>query len=228
MIIFGAFGNREEVNWDPVFSHFGAIYENLRKHYLTADLSSRLLDNTLNSKYVRTSGGDYLEENDGRLVKVSRSSSGQQELLPLAVALEVLRTAIFQENVITIFIEEPEAHLFPDAQKRIVYEITQVLNRLIKCGLDAKILLSSHSPYVMTSFNNLLEAGSIINEDERKTHKVNRVMPKDSPLMPGITQAYFVNDTCVSIIGNDGLIDGDLLDAVSDNILDEFDQLQRL
>lgn len=150
-----------------------------------------------------------MEENDGRLVKVSRSSSGQQELLPPAVALEVLRTARFRENAVTIFIEEPEAHLFPDAQKRIVYEITQVLNRLIKCGLDAKILLSSHSPYVMTSFNNLLEAGSIINEDERKNHKVNRVMPKDSPLMPGITQAYFVNDTCVSIIGNDGLIDGD-------------------
>ena len=225
---FWSIREREEVNWDPVFSHFGAIYENLRKHYLTADLSSKLLDNTLNSKYVRTSGGDYLEENDGRLVKVSRSSSGQQELLPLAVALEVLRTARFQENAITIFIEEPEAHLFPDAQKRIVYEITQVINRLIKCGLDAKILLSSHSPYVMTSFNNLLEAGSIINEDERKTHKINRVMPKDSSLMPGITQAYFVNDTCVSIIDNDGLIDGDLLDAVSDNILDEFDQLQRL
>ena len=222
------------VNWDPVFIHFSAAYENIKGHYENAKLESEFLRSIFNSKYIRISGIDYLQEKDGRLVEVSRSSSGQQELLPLAIALEVLHTAKFPWSSMTLFIEEPEAHLFPDAQKQTVYEIAKVFNRLINHEyegrkLDIKVLLSSHSPYVMTSFNNLIEGGNIIKENKEKTLEVNKIIQEDSSLEPGTVQAYFINDTCRNIIEeDDGLIDGELLDSVSNDILEEFDKLQGL
>jgi predicted ATPase len=57
---------------------------------------------------------EYVETADGRKLPFSILSSGQQELLPLWMAIEYFVSDLTERNL--VFIEEPEAHLFPSAQ----------------------------------------------------------------------------------------------------------------
>lgn len=50
-----------------------------------------------------------------------------------------------------IVIEEPEAHLFPMAQKNVVELISLMAN-----VTDSKVIVTTHSPYILTSWNILL------------------------------------------------------------------------
>ena len=53
----------------------------------------------------------------------------------------------------TIYIEEPEAHLFPTAQKRIVQLLARTFNNT---NSNFQIIVTTHSPYILSSFNNLI------------------------------------------------------------------------
>ena len=63
--------------------------------------------------------------NEKQSIELIQASSGQQEALPMLQTLAVL--SIFSRNTFT-FIEEPEAHLFPIAQKYIVQIIAFLYN----------------------------------------------------------------------------------------------------
>lgn len=54
-----------------------------------------------------------------------------------------------------IFIEEPEAHLHPEAQVKLA----EIFNEML--DLDIKIVITSHSNYIFNKFNNLVLAGKI-------------------------------------------------------------------
>lgn len=62
-----------------------------------------------------------------------------------------------QENAdrFTLFIEEPEAHMHPEAQ----IEIAESLARLAKSGV--RVVMSTYSNYIFNKFNNLLLAGEL-------------------------------------------------------------------
>ena len=209
---------------DPVFTDFGNHYSTFKDFYSESGLSSQLIKNTLKGAYINESGRDYILEDDGRKIELIHTSSGRQELLPLAIVLEVLFSTSLISGSVRIYIEEPEAHLFPKAQKETAYMTAKVLNRLIKQNRDVKILLSSHSPHVMASFNNLIEAGKIIDRDRRKLDRVEKVVPKDAILSPGMSEAYFIEKESKNITET-GLIDSQQLDDATDEIYDEFDTL---
>ena len=52
-------------------------------------------------------------------------------------------------------IEEPESHLFPETQKKIMQFIAAVKNN------GNEILVTTHSPYILGELNNLLYANNI-------------------------------------------------------------------
>ena len=58
-----------------------------------------------------------------------------------------------------MIVEEPEAHLFPDAQQEIIKLLSLMVNTT-----SSNILLTTHSPYILTSSNILLFASSIKKE----------------------------------------------------------------
>ena len=221
------FSNGEQL-FEPFFTMFGMSYVPFRKKYRDILPSLRLIQRIFNGVYISEPGNEYIKQNDGRQIDMGFASSGQQELVPLAIILEVLYASP-PGLPMNIYIEEPEAHLFPDAQKETVDAIARVLNLLT--GSDGvKIFLSSHSPYVMTSFNNLLKAGKIIEDNPEKSDDVDKIIPKDTALKPGTAAAYLLDGNSESrpIMTKNGLIDAEAVDSVSERIMEEFDRLLEL
>mgnify|MGYP006206212493 CR=1 FL=1 len=66
-----------------------------------------------------------------------------------AVFVAVLN--IIYGSIILRIIEEPEAHLFPVAQKHLIELLAIMVNR----NEDNQLIITTHSPYILSSFNNL-------------------------------------------------------------------------
>lgn len=73
---------------------------------------------------------------------------------------------LVQQKEILFIIEEPESHLFPESQKYITELIALVNN----CGHS--IVLTTHSPYVLGTLNNLLYAKRFRHRREKKQTKL--------------------------------------------------------
>lgn len=90
-------------------------------------------------------------------LKMSEVSSMVSEIAPIVSFLKYNvgwynRSRIYSDKKSTpiIFIEEPEAHLHPKNQVKIM----EAFKDLIDCGVH--IILSSHSNYIFNKINNLI------------------------------------------------------------------------
>jgi predicted ATPase len=177
-------------------------------------LSDRLLEGTL----VRVKDREFLETKDGRRMPLSTISSGQQELLPL---LRVLPRGT-SESQRVLYIEELEAHLFPDAQSQLVEGLATLMSLYLG---KTDLVLTTHSPYVLTKFNNLIKAGQLGKIDLLR-NRVAEVVPFQAWVNENQLAAYAIRDGSLqSILGDDGLIDGDYLDHISTENSEEFSYL---
>lgn len=214
---------------DPFMIEFGSLYENLKGYF--DDFQSIKSDNylvnsfndILNSTYGRQRDDDYLVHTDERSVNITNASSGQQETLPLMIILSVLIKLKFPDGA-TIYIEEPEAHLFPIAQKRIVHLLAKVFN-----SKDSKfqIIVTTHSPYVLASFNNLIQAGNLTIIKPKKAKAIASIIVKEEQIPPNAFAAYSLNNgELESLVDPETqLISQTVLDSVSNEIAKEFDSL---
>lgn len=226
---------------DPLLVQFGRYYEQARNfapksvhEFKDQDADTLFLEfaylksRILSGEYIRYQGKDYIESSDGRAVKLSHSSSGQQETLPLILTLEnLLFSLVFSSPVTTslgfsIYIEEPEAHLFPSAQRDIVNLIVTAYNAKSD---QFRFFLTTHSPYILTSFNNLIQAGILSKNGHRD--QVLKVIPASQILDPDDVAAYHVVDgQARNIIDPETqLIDAQIIDSISEELAIQFDQL---
>ena len=106
-----------------------------------------------------------------------------------------LKTVIIY-HCIEVILLLPEAHIFPSTQKNFVYSLVNMLNgkRKHTCSI------ATHSPYIMTAFNNVILAGEIIAQSKVKTEQVEKVMPKRQTLRYGEVAAFEMKDERVSSI----------------------------
>ena len=169
-----------------------------------------------------------MEVADGRRISIANSSSGQQETLPLTIILAALPFIASPPVGQTVYIEEPEAHLFPSAQRNIVELIATVFNYRKE---QLQFFITTHSPYVLTALNNLLQAGLLYEESsEDIQHQLEKIVSRYKSLDVDDLSAYVLSDgKCNSIVCPDtGLIDARVIDSVSDELAIEFDQLLNL
>jgi predicted ATP-dependent endonuclease of OLD family len=230
---------------DPFLREFGSTYEivkDISLHIRLGDMEekkkevknirdeiNRLIEKSLCGKHVQEKGKDYLEVTDGRRINVANSSSGQQETLPLTAMLTALPfLGTRGSSGQTVYIEEPEAHLFPNAQRSIIELIATVFNYRQE---NLQFFITTHSPYVLTAINNLLQAGLLYEEaNQDALPKLKKIIPKYKALNTSDLSAYVLeNGKCKSIICPDtGLIDARVIDSVSDDLAIEFDELLSL
>lgn len=226
---------------DPVTLEFGRRFSAIRERYsrrmpafgMTQSSLAGILFSEILGGHLKTQGGkEYIQTADDRLIPFSALSSGQQELLPLAVAIRAMLPsgvprptgAVGRPPIRrTIYIEEPEAHLFPRAQNKLV----EILAALVARSRSNNLLLTTHSPYVLAKFNNLIKAGSLVkNGKENFNSQLAKVVPDTSWLSPKSVNAYAIIDGQLNdIMDNTGLIAADYLDDVSGDIAREFSQL---
>lgn len=226
---------------DPFLRAFGSTYESIKNARLRfrnrseekdvremQDEISRLIEKSLCGKHVHEKGKDFLEVADGRRISVANSSSGQQETLPLTIMLAALPFLVAPRSGQTVYIEEPEAHLFPSAQRNVIELIATVFNYRKE---KLQFFITTHSPYVLTALNNLLQAGLLYEESSQDVlHQLEKIVPRYKALTTSDLSAYVLaNGKCSSIICSDtGLIDAKIIDSVSDELAIEFDKLLSL
>lgn len=215
---------------DPITIEFGRIFTAYRERPLLGwvvpenahpainkDLTAQLFG----GEFKFTRGNEYLLTEDGRQVPFQALSSGQQELLPLWLMLEYWARPDRDRQL--IYIEEPEAHLFPSAQNLLVETLARIAG-----PEDNKIgmVLTTHSPYVLAKINNLIKAGVIASEFPNLGTAVSAVVPREAWLGKSVVSAYALQDGALEVIvDEDGLIDGSYLDKISGEIAREFSEL---
>jgi ABC-type cobalamin/Fe3+-siderophores transport system ATPase subunit len=178
----------------------------------------------LRADFTREKKRDFFEYPDGRHVRLAQASSGQQEALPLLLALARFKI-LSHVSGRAIYIEEPEAHLFPATQREIVELMAETFRAREK---EMCVVVTTHSPYILTALNNLLQAGQRYSKaDDALAAKLGQIVPKSRSLNPGEVVAYTLeNGGARSIITPETkLIDASIIDEVSTQIAVEFDRL---
>ena len=122
-----------------------------------------------------------------------------------------------------IFLEEPEENLFPLTQFSLVNWLAELVNGPRKHNL----FIATHSPYIMTSFNNLIQAGDVLQEIPSQQEKVYEIVSKQKILYYENVSAYALKDGCAHSIMDDEmkLISPEELDSASDEISTQFGKL---
>lgn len=170
----------------------------------------------LKGKYQYGSDGEKIYYESKNYVKLNFSSSGQQE--SLWILLLVFLLIVEQQNVF-IVIEEPEAHLFPEAQKEIVSLIALLSNQK-----RSQVIITTHSPYILAAFNNLILAHKVGGVNE------NIVAPKINKLTwldyEKVYAAIVKSGTITDILDDElKIIQSEHIDSASSIINEEFDFL---
>ncbi len=208
---------------DPFIRKFGVILEQMK--YFSENLYGKLNINphVLNGNWKPINGDDYIVHSDGRTVPLYVASSAQQEVFPILFVLSLLEVPKFKNR--DNFVEEPEAHLFPMSQKEIVDQIARIYN---KREHEVGFSITTHSPYILTAFNNLLLAGQV--DHSKLGYEKKRKKYESKALSQDSFGCFIVeNGTVKSAMDKEtGLIDAGLIDRVSETIEEEFAELLEL
>lgn len=215
------------------FGSSGGNFENLFEENRVPSVFKRdFIDRStdiLKGKYIISSNGDELIKiRSGKHIPLHFASSGQQESIRIIQDFALV-SAIFDDTFRTI--EEPEAHLFPSAQNAMTELMVMTHNRT-----GSHFFLTTHSPYFLSSFNNLLyaakAAGDNLPQGEAPNPEHIRQVealgyPKHLRLKANDFAAYQLkNGTAESIYDPEKSITNiDGLDAVSFEIASRFDAL---
>lgn len=174
----------------------------------------------LKGRYVFANGEErlYLTDNhdySDRFVKINYTSSGQQETVWL---FNILFHILVTKTKSFIILEEPEAHLYPDAQKIVSEVLALMSNR------ECELLITTHSPYILGAVNNLIYANAIVNDTNRDS--VNKLV--DEKLRIKEHNAYFVDNGTIQSCLEDSpekLIMNEVIDGASSDINQLYDKL---
>ena len=177
-----------------------------------------LIEKILRGTYRYSNGAEQIVYEKEKFVLLNYSSSGQQECVWI---LNLLFYYLLQQNRTLFIIEEPESHLFPESQKYIT-ELTALVSN---CGHS--VVLTTHSPYVLGTLNNLLYAHTL---PENYTAKAGKIIPASIWLDDKSFDSWFLKNGTVENCMDAELhmIQNERIDEISQVINREFDELLEL
>ncbi|CAN5174528.1 hypothetical protein BH09BAC4_BH09BAC4_05350 [soil metagenome] len=208
-----------DINLPESVKAFGLEFERARNR------KSQLQIPFLSIRYNREDGRDLIYYANNKAIVLSQSASGYQAAVPLLVTVEHQR----QQSHRRFIIEEPELNLYPTAQKDLIYSLMGGLQPDVTYQ-EAEWVITTHSPYVLSSFNTLMLAYKVAQRSEDLRAEVEKIIPSRCWINPDEFAAYYVdNGTVRSIISEKtGMIADNELDDVSEDLAGEQDQLLEL
>lgn len=127
-------------------------------HQLARDLEKQLTPGRIEFVEGKQEAPEiYFREPKVGRIGLHRTSSMISELAPIILLLRYL-----VNKGETVIIEEPESHMHPGAQR----EIAKILVKLVKRG--AKILITTHSDYLLQQISNLVALSSKPDSQKQK------------------------------------------------------------
>lgn len=193
--------------------NFASIYEKAKNKYPNYNIS--IFDMLFQTD--KSNETLYLKESR-KTIPFKDASSGIQSVIPL---LMVLDYAVDEKEYNRFVIEEPELNLFPQTQVKLLQQIVR------KCS---KVTLTTHSPYLLSAFNNLIEAHNALISNPSKAEEIYKLVPKECILNFENVGAYKIeNGKVASILDEEyRLIIADQIDSVADQESQIFSELLNL
>lgn len=213
------FGRRYETS--KYFSASSAFEYTGRAHKETNNEIENIILAIVKGKYEYKEDQDWLIHS-GKRVNLLNASSGQQESLPMLLVLKVW-PRLLDDQELMLFIEEPEAHLFPNSQNHILSLLSTVHR-----NLGTNFFITTHSPYILAALNNLILASEKIKEGRLTSEKFKEMNSGfGEPIDFEDVSAYTINEgKSQSIIDTEyKMVGGDMLDSISEHFDDVMNQL---
>ncbi|EGQ9097489.1 AAA family ATPase [Vibrio alginolyticus] len=222
---------------DPYLKEFGSLYEASKRWYNMSFFTKTQpqLYKELSTGLTSVVGGDYTYQEDqdwivaknGR-VNLANASSGQQEALPMLLVLStwpLMRALGENGGRSKLFIEEPEAHLFPTSQSSIVSLLSSLYSKT-----RTDLFITTHSPYILSALNNLILAGDKVSEGKINEEEFKKLNNSGSPVAYEDVSAYTISNGEVKPITDNEfrMIGAEMLDDVSghfENVMNELLEL---
>jgi GTPase SAR1 family protein len=213
------------------------------------NISSKEVNNLLKVENISLENGQPVFElkdlHRKRKITSLELASGQQQLLYLLLLIHDLRrtkstydshASMFAFSYHTsTFIEEPSAHLFPMEQRKTIEFLVTSFNKLkmkrnYYSNPGDRFFISTHSPYLLNTINNLMEKDRLlrimekINDSEKKTEINEKITALPFPcLSVDNVSAYMIKDkgeveTMINKDANEPYIYSEVLDQISQDI----------
>lgn len=88
-------------------------------------------------------------------------------------------------------IEEPEQNLFPTTQRDLVYYLLKTINH----GRKHRLVVTTHSPYILHAFNNCMILGQV---QENLTEELKTELDcRDAAIIPEFVSVWQISDGCL-------------------------------
>lgn len=114
--------------------------------------------------------------------------------------------AKFDNQNITYIVEEPEQNLFPESQKKVLFELIDIINSDIQSYKNNnQLVITTHSPYLLGFLTLSVKAKQVIKkqgikDDHRKA--LWRIVPKNSMLNEEDVNIYYINNGTIYQVDN--------------------------
>lgn len=164
-----------------------------------------VIDSVLKGKYHFVSGEERLVLDNHKYVKMNFASSGQQESIWI---FNLVFYYVLENKKTYMIFEEPESHLYPEAQKNMAELIALFLNA------SNGGIVTTHSPYLLGAFNNLLSASYL---GEKNPIETGNIIAKDKWIDLEEMNALYVESGKVSDMMDEELpmIKNETIDQIS-------------
>ena len=189
--------------------------------------TAEMLISDLKGDYLYNAGKEYIvvedEEEHSEKIPINFASSGQQEVLWLLNQLYIL---MLKKEKAFVIIEEPEAHLYLSLQSKVVEFISYFANIN-----NSSILITTHSPYILTSVNTLYCAGKVIEKNSTYSKKVYDIIDSNCEIDPQKVTALKINkDKSILNLINEELqeLNTEMIDEISDSVNEKYMELYYL
>ncbi|KAA6341227.1 hypothetical protein EZS27_010972 [termite gut metagenome] len=185
--------------------------------YLVSDYLAKLVQNNGHDDAM-TSGDIRKFQNEINDILNDKNLSEKQK----HIAISILSNKFNKKAFINI-VEEPEQNLFPVSQMEMTKSLVSICNQ----NENNKLIISTHSPYVLATINNLILAKKT---GKKYPNKVNLKIEKHLWLNPDDVFAGVVREgTVEEIIDKElDMIKMEQIDSVSRLINSDFDFLYQL
>jgi len=116
-------------------------------------------------------------------------------------SLEFLSSKFSYSSFINI-VEEPEQNLFPTSQRHILNSLIRFKN----VNEDNKLIITTHSPYIINYLSIAIQGGTLKDKKLSKEllHRLNEIVPVDSTLKAAEVRIYQLDekDGCINDLAN--------------------------
>lgn len=171
-----------------------------------------------NIEYKNVDGRGYIKK-DGKhdFISLVNAASGYKTAIPIVLSMKYYSETRKKQK--TFILEEPELNLFPEAQKSLINYLVENTSKY-----KNDYLLTTHSPYILTSLNNLVYAYKL---GQNYSESVDKIIEKKYWLNPADISAYQLlpDGSFKDILAEDGLIMAEKIDSISGILNEQFDEL---